>query len=165
MSEIDPTLPEVVQRFLREGGKLENITLHAEGYWSHEGARFENQRVIDLFSRSVSRTEGGTWVLRVGQFTYPITVEGCAFFVRRADWDASPPTIDLSDQTTEPLDPTTLRYAPGGRLTCAVKGGQHEARFLRHPYYQLIDRVTMRGDEAMVRVGDVHVSLGALDED
>ena len=67
--EVDRTLPEVVQKFLVGGGKLESIRLHADGKWTHEGCDFENDRIVKLFSRSVNRTEGGTWVLEIGRAT------------------------------------------------------------------------------------------------
>mgnify|MGYP000542467247 CR=1 FL=1 len=65
-TEIDETLPELVQNFLKKGGKLESIRLHADGRWTHEGCDFENDRIVKLFSRSVGRTPGGTWVLEIG---------------------------------------------------------------------------------------------------
>lgn len=136
---IDPTLPPVVQDFLRQGGTLQEIRLNANGTWLHEGLRFENQRVVDLFSRSVNRTEGGTWVLEIGRFTYPIVVEDTGFFVDRADWEAVPPRIWLSDGTKEDLHANTLRYAEGGRLYAPVKEGRFEARFKRSVYHSIAD--------------------------
>ncbi|TXD37635.1 DUF1285 domain-containing protein [Lujinxingia vulgaris] len=136
---IDPTLPTVVQDFLRKGGTLQEIRLNAHGTWLHEGLRFENQRVVDLFSRSVNRTEGGTWVLEIGRFTYPIVVEDTGFFVERADWEAVPPRLWLSDGTEEELKAESLRYAEGGRLYCPVKEGRFEARFKRSVYHGIAD--------------------------
>lgn len=138
-ADIDATLPEMVQNFLREGGKLEEIRLDANGTWLHEGLRFENQRVVDLFSRSVDRTEGGTWVLKVGRFTYPIVVDDVGFFVERADWEASPPRIWLSDGSDEVLEARDLRYADGGRLYCPIKEGRYEARFKRSVYHAIAE--------------------------
>ncbi len=137
--DIDETLPEVVKDYLRQGYELEEIRLDATGKWTHEGLDFENPNLIDLFSRSVDRTEGGTWVLEVGPFTYPITVEDTGFFVERIDLDKSPPRLHLSDETTEELDPTTLEYKPEGRLYCEVKGGDFRARFKKPAYYALAD--------------------------
>ncbi|RDV39238.1 DUF1285 domain-containing protein [Bradymonadaceae bacterium TMQ3] len=133
--DIDATLPAVVQDFLRQGGTLQEIRLDANGTWLHEGLRFENQRVVDLFSRSVNRTQGGTWVLEIGRFTYPIVVEDTGFFVERADWKAIPPCIRLSDGTEEELSADTLRYAEGGRLYASIKEGLFEARFKRSVYH------------------------------
>lgn len=141
MSEnmIDPTLPEVVQNFLRSGARLESIHLDARGTWTHEGMLFENPRVIALFNRSVNRTPGGTWVLEIPPFTYPITVEDTGFFVENIDLTTSPPTLTLSDETTEPLDIQSLQYQPEDRLYCTIKNGQFQARFKRHPYHTLLD--------------------------
>ncbi len=145
---IDESLPEVVQNFLRSGHKLERIVLHENGVWRHEGLDFENPRIIDLFSRSVGRTTGGTWILEVGTFTYPIEVERTGFFVTRVDFKTG--LITLSDHTTEPLDASTLHYEPDGKLFCWVKSGAFEARFLKDAYYMFAQHI--EGDE-----NDLHV--------
>lgn len=138
---IDETLPEVVKRFLRSGAPLESIRLDAQGRWTHEGLDFENPQIVALFNRSVSRTPGGTWVLSIPPFTYPIEVEDTGFFVDRVDLDTSPPTVSISDGTTEPLDARTLRYLPHGRLYCRVKGGAFDARFKRAAYYAMAETI------------------------
>ena len=161
--EIDETLPDVVRDFLESGADLEEVRLNERGKWTHEGLDFENQRIIDLFSRSVDRTDGGTWVLEVGRFTYPITVEDVGFFVERVDRSTSPPTLKLSDDTQEPLDPSTLDYQPGGRLYCTIKDGDFRARFKRTAYFQLAElmeetddgRVVVRMDGETYDLGDV----------
>lgn len=136
---IDETLPEVVKSYLRAGHRLERIALDRFGRWTHEGIDFENPRVIDLFSRSVQRTDGGTWVLVIPPFTYPIEVERTGYFVTGVDPEVG--TIELSDGTRELLDVSTLDYEGEGCLYCKVKGGEFEARFLRNPYYALADRL------------------------
>lgn len=149
---IDPTLPETVRNFLATGAKLERIHLNARGEWTHEGLSFENPKIIALFSRSIARTQGGTWILNVGQFTYPIEVEDVGFFVESVDWTQSPPGLRLSDETMEPLDPTTLRYAPGGRLYCTIKQGTFEARFKRAPYHALMDHLEEADETIYLRI-------------
>ena len=161
--EVDETLPDVVRDFLESGADLEEVRLNERGKWTHEGLDFENQRIIDLFSRSVDRTDGGTWVLEVGRFTYPITVEDVGFFVERVDRSTSPPTLKLSDGTREPLDASTLDYQPGGRLYCTIKDGDFRARFKRTAYFQLAElmeetddgRVVVRIDGKTFDLGDV----------
>jgi len=138
---IDETLPEVVKNFLRSGARLQTIRLDDRGNWTHEGLDFENPRIIDLFSRSVNRTPGGTWVLEVGRFTYPIQVDDTGFFVERLEWTDDLPTLVLSDHGREPLDPTTLQYAPQGRLYCRIRGGEFRARFKKAAYYDLAERI------------------------
>jgi hypothetical protein len=137
---IDETLPEVVKAYLRAGHRLERIVLHENGRWTHEGLDFENQKVIDLFSRSVRRTAGGTWILEIPPFTYPIEVERTGYFVTGMDLEDG--TITLSDGTCEALRPETLVYVPDGILLCTVKNGEFEARFLRDAYYQLASRLS-----------------------
>ncbi|MFP4597358.1 MAG: hypothetical protein ACOC9J_05205 [Persicimonas sp.] len=150
--DIDETLPEVVKNYLRQGYELEEIRLDATGKWTHEGLDFENPNLIDLFTRSVDRTEGGTWVLEVGPFTYPITVEDTGFFVERIDLSQSPPLLKLSDETAEPLDPTTLEYKPEGRLYCTVKDGEFRARFKRPAYYALAEQFVEEDGKVAVEI-------------
>ena len=137
--EIDSTLPQVVQDFLRSGANLEEIRLDDRGEWTHEGLIFENPRIEKLFSRHVGRTQGGTWVLEIGRFTYPITVEDTGFFVDKINWSHSPPLLYLSDDTTEDLDIDSLHYEPGGRLYCRIKNGRFRARFKHSAYHSVAD--------------------------
>lgn len=157
MAEIDPTLPEPVRRFLAAGARLESIVLDAEGQWRHEGEPFVNERLRDLFHRSIGRTEGGTWVLRIAPYTYPITVEDTPYHVRSLRLDgqgaAERALLRLSDGEEEALDPATLRLRQG-RLYCRVKGGAFEARFNRPAAYALLDRVEEpAAGEAALRLG------------
>ena len=162
--EIDETLPQVVQDFLRKGAELQEIRLDARGKWTHEGLDFENQRIIDLFSRSVDRTEGGTWVLEVGRFTYPITVEDCGFFVERVDYGEDPPLLHISDETTEPLDPETLDYRGDGRLYCTIKDGDFRARFKWQAYNEFGSRLTDRDGEIYLEWNGRSAHIGHIDE-
>ena len=113
--EIDETLPDLVKKFLRQGYELEEIRLGATGKWTHEGLDFENPRITDLFSRSVGRTEGGTWVLEVGRFTYPITVEDAGFFVERIDLTKTPPKLPTSPRDVCTAPSRTGSFAPASR--------------------------------------------------
>ena len=161
---IDETLPEVVKNFLRKGYTLENITLHETGNWTHEGLDFENPKVIDLFYRSVSRTEGGTWVLDIPPFTYPIEVEDAGFFVTHARVTGDAPEVTATDGKTYPLDTGSIRYAGGGRLYCTIRDGAFEARFLRAVYHNLADHMEERDDTIVLLVGDTIVPLSDMDD-
>ena len=163
--QIDPTLPQVVQNFLQGGGKLESIRLSADGVWTHMGARFENERVINLFSRSVNRTEGGTWILEVGRFTYPIEVEDAGFFVETVDWHEETPVMRLSDGTQEPLKGDGLVYEGEGRLYHLIRGGKFKARLLRGPYYKLMERLEEREGKIYLKIGDESVALATVNDE
>lgn len=166
--EVDRTLPEVVQKFLVGGGKLESIRLHADGKWTHEGCDFENDRIVKLFSRSVNRTEGGTWVLEIGRFTYPIEVDDTGFFIDRIDLGQDPPSITLSDTSEESLDISTLSYDTGGRLYCTVKSGKFRARFKRHAYYKLAELMCEDDDsegQIILEIGGQKLALANIDDE
>ncbi len=163
--EIDPSLPEIVRQFLLSGKKLEEIKLDARGKWTHEGLDFENPRIVKLFSRSIARTEGGTWVLNIPPFTYPIEIEDTAFFVEHVSWqDDGGVGLVLSDETSELLDAQSLEYAEGGRLYCTVKGGEFRARFKRQAYYNLVERAEVNDEgEILLQVGTHSIALTHVD--
>ena len=124
----------------------------------------ENQKVSRLFSKSVARTQGGTWVLKIWRFTYPITVEAAGFFIEHVDLFGDTPSMTLSDETHEDLDSSTLRYEGDGFLTCRVKDGAFRARFLRQPYYKLMQRVEERDGVIALPIGGEVVALAYLDD-
>lgn len=163
---IDESLPEIVKNFLRQGGRLESITLHADGRWSHQGNPIENPRIKALFSRSIERTEGGTWILHIKPFTYPIEVEDTAYFIEQITHQDQGLLLTLSDQSQERLATETLEYASQGRLYCTIKQGQARARFLRQPYYELAQQVELdeRGHLCLTLDGEP-IDLGLAPED
>lgn len=79
----DAETPAGVLRALRDGAALESIHLDERGRWWHEGAMFANEKLSQLFSRSVYQTEGGVWFLRIGSQSYPITVACTGYFAER----------------------------------------------------------------------------------
>src|SRR5690606_24631335 len=85
---IDPTLPPFVRKMLEAGYVVESIRLDSNGRWWHRGNPVEHQRIAQLFSRNVARTDGGTWVLEIGRFTYPIEVDDTPRFV--SSWALGP---------------------------------------------------------------------------
>lgn len=139
----DTTLPAPVQQFLRSGGRLERIVLDADGNWQHEGEPFENPALIALFNRSLQRTAGGTWVLHIPPFTYPIELADTPYYVRSARYADGQLLLHLGEEQEEPLDPSTLRYVEGRGLYCRVKGtAGGAARLLRPAYFALASQIT-----------------------
>lgn len=143
MTLIDPTLPEAVQKYLASGATLEIIRLDAMGKWTHEGLDFENKKIIALFHRSVERTEGGTWVLKIGQFTYPIEVEACGYFVRRVTKNEEGMMMQTTLGKSELLDPNTLTYEEPDGLYCKLLNG-FQARFIETAYLKIGDEIEER---------------------
>lgn len=139
----DPSLPAPVRRALEGGATLERIELDAEGEWRHAGEPFQNPNLIELFHRSIARTAGGTFVLSIPPFTYPILVADTPRFVRhvRIAKDPGPGgvTLLLSDGSEEDLDPSTLAHVAERGLYCRVGPERWLARFLRPAYYALAE--------------------------
>lgn len=162
----DETLPGPVRQALLSGHRLERITLDADGRWRHEGEPIDNPRIAELFHRSIERTPGGTYLLRVGPFAYPVEVEDAPYFVRRAmiSDDPSEPVpvrLWLSDGSEEPLDLASLRYVPGRGFYCRIerRGQAFGARFSRPAYYALADYIEEDGDGYALVLGSRRIAV------
>ena len=143
--------------------QLEQIVLDEEGLWSHQGERFQNPALIALFSRSLVRTPGGTWLVHIPPFSYPVEVRDTPYYVRSARCDGDRVVLHLSDDSEERLDPATLRYVEGRGLYCRVKTGDgpgSAARLLRPAYFALSSQIseepggfffTLAGQRSQVR--------------
>jgi hypothetical protein len=95
--------------------------LHHDGSWTHEGQPIRNRKIREHFDRSVRYLpDEGAYVVTLGHFRGQIELEEAGFFVRQLDAESG--TIHLSDGTSEPLDPSTLRPSPiDGAYLCTVK--------------------------------------------
>lgn len=153
----DPTLPEPIRRALTAGMPLERLELDEEGHFYHQGEPFLNENVARLFHRSLRRTPGGTWLIDIPPFSYPLRVADTAYVVRRVEFRGegegrgegeAAPLLTLSDETVEPLAEATLRYVEGRGLYCRVKGGSEPARFSRPAYFAIADRIESADDES-----------------
>jgi hypothetical protein len=115
----------------------EVITLSRNGVWLSDGVEIDHDETRRAFARALTRDAQG-WVLRIGREEKRITVEDTPYFVTRIDGSAERGyEVTLNDETRERLDAGTLAYRPG-RLSCRVKGGEEEAKFLSAPYFDLL---------------------------
>lgn len=144
----DVSLPAPIRAALSAGAQLERIELDAEGQWRHQGTLFVHPHLIELFHRSIVRTSGGTYLLQIPPYSYPIVVVDTPRYVRhiRIDPAAQPCQIllILSDGSETPLDPCSLSYVPDRGLYCRVdtaNGERFPARFLRPAYYSLSEHI------------------------
>lgn len=92
----DAETPEAVLRALRGGAALESIHLDERGRWWHEGAMFANEKLSQLFTRSVFQTEGGVWFLQIGSQAYPVTVACTGHFAERLSSGIAQTTLELT---------------------------------------------------------------------
>lgn len=155
----DTTLPEPVRKALLSGLALERITLDAEGRWWHEGDAIDNPRIVDLFNRSIERTTGGTYVLHIAPFTYPIEVKDTPYFVRHIELADGGVRLQLSDGSEELLDLKSLRSVTGRGFYCAVKNGAFSARFSRPAYYALAEHIEEVDGRFTLVLGDTRTVI------
>lgn len=115
----DEETPEPVRRALAGGASLESIHLDGRGRWWHEGEGFVNERLAQLFSRSLFQTERGLWFLRVGQQSYPVTVSGTGAFAERMRLEAGRMLLSLT--TGETVEAPSERWWTDGKDLLGVR--------------------------------------------
>jgi hypothetical protein len=139
--------------------------LHHDGRWTHEGIPVRNPRLRAVFDRSVRYLAAeACFAVQLGRFRGRIEVEEAAFFVR--DFDAPSGAIRLSDGSSEPLDPATLRASPrDGAWLCGVKRALVAeglvARFTHAAWAQLAAALEGPDDAPRLRLAGRSVALPA----
>src|SRR3954466_8263564 len=100
------------------------IRLDANGTFWHDGERVENAALAAALHTWIARhPDDGRYILTNGyDWTYFI-VEDVPYFVRSIRDDGGDAILVLSDDTEEPLDPSTLRPGTRGDLYLKVKSG------------------------------------------
>ncbi len=137
----------------------EVILLNCDGVWLSDGIEISHEPTRQLFAKSLQRTPEG-WLLKVGRESKRIEVEDTAYFVAGIDGDPSGGyQLRLSDETHEPLAPSSLSYRPG-RLVARLKRGE-EAKFLRTPYFELLKHLEEDSKNYFLRVQGVRVPLAS----
>lgn len=157
----DPTIPEPIRRALSSGVPLERIELDSEGHFWHEGERIADPRISELFHRSIQRTPGGSYLLVVAPFSYPLVVHDVPLWVTQLALEPAQATgqaprlrVRLSDGSEEDLALDTLRYQPRRGFVCQVKGGTLPARFTRPCYFALAEHVTEEDEPGPAAASD-----------
>jgi hypothetical protein len=139
------------------------IRFGKDGRWYSDDEPITNRAICRLFSRALRVLPDGRGRLELGGDRADVTIEDPPWVVVRVD--GAPRrgfTVTLNDDTTEPLDPATLRVGAGHVLYCRVKGGAHEARLLRPAYYQLTHHAEPGpGGHVVLPVAGTRVTLGA----
>ena len=114
----------------------------------HKGQAVTHPGLYRAFLRGVCfLDEEGVFVVRVGHFRGQIDVEDVAFWV--VAYDVESGEIELTDRSSERLEPGTLTFDPDGALRCSVKG-RFPARFTHAGQSHLLDAV--EGSEAAPRI-------------
>jgi hypothetical protein len=103
--------------------------------------------------------EEGVFVVQLGPFRGEIEVEDTPFWVEAYDPQAG--EIELSDRSSERIEPETLALDPDGVLRVRVKA-RFPARFTHAGQAHLLLNLEFRGDDLVLRVGDCWVPVPAL---
>jgi hypothetical protein len=137
------------------------ITFGKDGLWYCDGEVIPNRAIRRLFSRSLRVLADGRGRLELGPDRADVVIEDTPWVVTAVEGEpAHGFVVILNDETREPLDPRTLRAAPDHVLYCRVKGGAHEARFLRPAYYDLVRHAEAGPDGTFVLpAGDARVPI------
>jgi hypothetical protein len=134
--------------------KLPRLSINREGEWLHEGEEITHPGILANLRSNLRHDKAGYFV-QTGPVRIPVEVADTPFVVTRVEPEGHTLRLTLNDGTQEPLNPTTLRFAPGEIPYCRVKAGQWEARLSRAAAYQLAQLLEYDEgtDEAILRVG------------
>ena len=139
------------------------IKFGKDGRWYSDDELIPNRAIGRLFSRALQVLPDGRARLELGEDRADVIIEDTPWVVTAVE--GSPQqgfTIVLNDETREPLDARTLRIGAEHVLYCRVKGGAHEARWLRPAYYDLMRHAeTGPGAEVVLPVGGRRIRLAA----
>jgi uncharacterized protein len=118
---------------LFEGRSRETrIRRDARGRWFDGEQPIEHELLTRAFDRWIDKAEDGRYRL-VNDINWAyIEVEGAPLFVRHVELGETGVTLVLSDETSELLNPNTLREDEEGALYAQARGGRLPARFDSH---------------------------------
>ena len=139
------------------------ITFGKDGRWYSDGELIPNRAIGRLFSRTLQILPDGRARLELGEDRADVIIEDTPWVVTGVEGDSDRGfTVVLNDESREPLDPATLRVGAENVLYCRVKGGAHEARWLRPAYYDLMRHAEPApGGAVMLAVAGQRIRLTA----
>ena len=118
------------------------IRFGKDGLWYSDDEVIPNRAIRRLFSRTLQVRADGRGRLELGEDRADVIIDDTPWVVTHVEGDSSAGfTILLNDETSEPLDASTLSVSADDVLYCRVKGGAYRARFLRPAYYALMRHV------------------------
>jgi len=117
-----------------------SLVLTAQGVWVHNGTPFANQRLSELFSRSVVwDSQHNAYTVRIGAQQACFTCEDTPYFVM--EFDPGTLQLRLSNDSHYSLALDSLRVGSSGQFYCRVAvnpGRQDVARFSRPAHQSLL---------------------------
>jgi uncharacterized protein len=120
-----------------------DIKIDKEGIWYYCGAHMFRKDILCIFFEHLRIDDCGKYLIELGNEICYLDVEDTAFVVtvvdkKKQDGDTADHIyIQLTDDSWEKLDLSSLRVGEDDVLYCVVKNGIFPARFSRNSYYQL----------------------------
>jgi hypothetical protein len=124
------------------------IRIDQDGKWFYRDVEMIRKDIILYFSDHLRRDSVGNYYIETESEQCPIRVDDVPYVVRTISLASSGTNgepivvqMDLSDGSSETLEPETLTIGNRNIIYCDVKKGRHEARFSRQAYYQLAEHI------------------------
>jgi hypothetical protein len=138
------------------------IRFGKDGRWYSDDEPIPNRAICRLFSRTLIVLPDGRARLELGEDKADVVIEDTPWVVTAVEGDSTRGfTVVLNDETREPLDAASLRVGAENVLYGRVKGGAHEARFLRPAYYDLLRHAEPgAAGQVLLPVGGRRVAIG-----
>jgi len=112
------------------------LRVDVNGDWYDDDVQITHPGILANL-RSGLRRDGQGYFIQTS-VRIPVAVADVPFVVARIQRRDDALNVVLSDDTSEDVDPDTLRIGPGDVPYCAVKGGAFEARLSRAAAFQLL---------------------------
>jgi len=136
------------------------IRVDKDGRLWHQGAEMTHSGINRLLMEHVELDDQGRYIIVFQGQRCLVDVEDTFFVIRRVERVTSSNgrtecfTITLNDESSETLDPSTLRQNEDHVPYAQIKRGRFPARFTRQSYYQLAAHVIEKDGVFLLPVGD-----------
>lgn len=143
----------------------EELVLHRDGRWSHDGQIIRHARLAALLHRSIARGDDGRLLVTTGRDRLFFESEDAPFFVQTARAEAERFVLVLSDASEETLAPGAELYVDdAGLIRSRVKGGAFWALWRRPAAQALMGALVEEDGELRLPLPEGSARLVALEE-
>jgi hypothetical protein len=156
-------IQEIDEKQVFDSTKYLKLQIDKDGKWFQNGAEMTHPGIRLQFFEALTKTNDGSYFVRIGREVCSVLVEDAPFVVtmldRRSDGKLF---IRLSDETQEELKPDGLWIGNDNVPYALVKGGAFHARFSRAAYYQMSRWITLDEEQGQFYLdcGDRKYELG-----
>jgi hypothetical protein len=137
-----------------------SIRVDRDGHIWHEGERVLHPGLARALASWIDLDEQGRYIMRNA-------LDWCFIAVRAVRLETDPAVrveVELSDDTTEPLDLATVHVDPDGVVYAHVRGAKLLASFDRQASFKFLEHVTTDGRGLMTfELGTMRVRISPLE--